>query len=167
MSVKECERCGSLNGLSVDGSFPRVEIPDEYDYLCRHCAEKVNTHTVGDMSDDALIASIVDDSMGYADPHHAAQHVEAFHEGERYAYCERAVSCFPMDESDVPDDDRMVLSGKPPGDLNRLIERARANWCAMDQEKRDELLEFVEAWREREDPGEISSIGLMYPTHGP
>jgi hypothetical protein len=162
MTIDTCDRCGnSYNGLPAH-RFARYEIPDEYDHICTDCAEEANTHTPDDMTDGQLVAAIMDDSLGYASPHHATRHVEQYREGDDpFVYCERAVSCFPADPDDYDEDDMGSFSGLPPGDLDALIESARQTWCAATEEKREELEEFAEAWAEAEDPDEIGGISLL------
>jgi hypothetical protein len=104
------------------------------------------------MSDKELIAAIVDDSIGYASPGHAAKHVEDFREDGETAYCERGAAVFDRD-------------------LDALIESARAHWLPIQEnnpEKAEGLLETVEQWQEvEEQEGLIASMGLssLYPTH--
>lgn len=123
--------------------------------------------TLDEMSDEALIAAIMDDSHGYASPHHARQHVEQYANGERFAYCERAVSCFPADDDAFADDDRAALTGHPPGDLQKLLESARQHWLRLSEERREDLLGLADEWANAESPGELSSISLLYPTQAP
>jgi hypothetical protein len=129
-------------------------VPEKFDRLCRDCAKEKNTHTAEEMDDEELIAAIIDDSIGYASPTHAAHHVEDFRDGDTKAHCERAAACFD-------------------GALNALIESARAHWLRIEQgnpEKAEQLLETVEQWREvEEQEGPIASMGIsvLYPTHAP
>jgi hypothetical protein len=129
-------------------------VPEEFERLCRDCAKETNCHTAEEMSDEELIAAIVDDSIGYASPAHAAKHVADFRDGGTEAWCERAAACFGRD-------------------LNTLIESARAHWLRIEQgnpEKADQLLETVEQWQEvEEQEGPIASMGisLLYPSHSP
>ena len=151
-SISICGRCGSYSGISV-GLFEQYRIPDEYDTLCTDCADEENTHTAEEMTDEELIAAIVDDSIGYAAPAHAAKHVQDFREGEDKAYCERGVAVFDTD-------------------LDALIESARAHWLRMQSnpEKVEQLLETVEEWQEvEEQEGQMASMGIsvLYPTHAP
>jgi hypothetical protein len=106
------------------------------------------------MSDEKLIAAIVDDSIGYASPEHAAKHVRDFRDGATEIWCERGTAIFDQD-------------------LNALIESARAYWLRIEQgnpEKAEQLLETVEQWRkveEQEGPAASISLSLLYPTHSP
>lgn len=147
MPIPTCDRCGSLNAIPVEDRL-RVEVPDKYDHLCRECAEEVNTHTLDDMTDDEIIAAIVDDSIGYASPGHAEGHLDRWKDGATEVYCERGHAVFD-------------------GDMEALMESARAKWCAMSEEKQERVLEFIKAWRERGDRGGLSATSMMYPTSGP
>lgn len=150
-SISTCDWCGSYSGITVE-YFEQYRIPDEFDTLCTDCASEVNTHGPEDMADEELIAAIVDDSIGYASPAHAARHVEDFREGGESAYCERGVAVFDRD-------------------LGALIESARAHWLRIKQgnpEKAEQLLETVEQWREveeQEGPAVSMGISSLYPTH--
>lgn len=164
--MTKCERCGSLNGIPAS-SHRHWETPDVWDYLCRDCAEEVNVHTVEEMTDGELVAAIMHDSIGYASPRHAAQHVEAFHDGDNFAFCERACACFPADLDEYDEDELADVAHPSPGDLNWLIERARRTWCRLDGDKRDRLEEFAEAWERAEDNTEACGVSAMYPTGAP
>jgi len=152
-SISTCDRCGSYSGITV-GYFEQYRIPDEYDTLCTDCAEEENTHTAEEMDEEELVAAIMDDSIGYASPTHAAKHVEDFREGGEKAFCERGAAVFDRD-------------------LDALIESARAHWLRIEQgnpEKAEQLLETVEQWREvEEQEGPMASMGIsaLYPTHAP
>ena len=152
-SISTCDRCGSYSGITVR-YFEQYRIPDEYDELCTDCAEEQNTHTAEEMDDEELIAGIVDDSIGYASPEHAAKHVKDFREGGESAYCERGAAVFDRN-------------------LDALIESARAHWLRIKQgnpEKAEQLLETVEQWREvekQEGPAASMGISVLYPTHSP
>jgi len=106
------------------------------------------------MSDEELIAAIVDDSIGYASPTHAVKHVEDFKEGGETVYCERGAAVFDRE-------------------LDALIESARAHWLRIEQgnpEKAEQLLETVKQWQEvEEQEGSMASMGIsvLYPTHAP
>jgi len=152
-SISTCDRCSSYSGITVE-YFKQYRIPDEYDELCTDCAEEENTHTAEEMDDRELVAAIMDDSIGYASPTHAAKHVEDFREGGDTAYCERGAAVFDRD-------------------LDALIESARAHWLRIEQgnpEKAEQLLETIEQWKEvEEEQGPAASMGLsvLYPTHSP
>jgi hypothetical protein len=152
-SILMCDRCGSYSGITVE-YFEQYRIPEEYDTLCTDCADEENTHTAEEMNDEELVAAIMDDSIGYASPTHAAKHVEDFREGGEKAFCERGAAVFDRD-------------------LAALIESARAHWLRIEQgnpEKAEQLLETVEQWREVEaKEGSAASMGIsvLYPTHGP
>jgi hypothetical protein len=183
-----CEACGGYSGLPVE-HHSIYEVPDVWETLCRDCAEELNTHTAADMSDGELVAAIMDDSLGYASPKHAQQHVEAFREGKNFAFCERAISCFPADPDDYtaekmhPDEtveldtvacdggDTMRTlqsnTGITPGDLNRLIDSARRRWCTMSDDKQEELREFAEEWDSLDDPAASMGVSMSYPVGGP
>ena len=92
-SIATCARCGSYSGISVE-YFERHRIPDEYDELCTDCAEEENTHTAEEMSDEEVIAAIIDDSIGYASPTHAENHVADFRDEGTEAYCERGAAVY-------------------------------------------------------------------------
>ena len=160
---EDFERC---DGCGRRGDWYPLYEGEEFGYrvpegmkVCNDCLEEHNTHTAADMSDDELIAAIIDDSIGYASPGHAARHVRDFRKGQeaieadgrRYGcWCERGSSCFD-------------------NDLDALIESARKHWLVMSEEKRENLLETVEAWREvEEEQGHGASMGvsMMYPTSG-
>lgn len=150
--LSTCDECGSYSAVSV-GYFEQYRIPDDYSALCTDCAEEVNTHTAEEMSDEELIAAIVDDSIGYASPGHAAKHVDDFREDGEKAYCERGSAVFNRD-------------------LDALIESARGHWLLIKRgnpEKAEALLETVEQWREVERESQAASMGIsvLYPTHGP
>ncbi|WP_188788225.1 hypothetical protein [Halobellus salinus] len=106
------------------------------------------------MSDKELIAAIVDDSIGYASPAHAAKHVKDFRQDGSAAYCERGAAVFNRD-------------------LDSLIESARGHWVSIEQgnpEKAEQLLETVEQWQEvEEQEGPMASMGIsvVWPTHAP
>ena len=150
-SISMCDRCGSYSGITVE-YFEQYRIPDEYDELCTACADEENTHTAEEMDDEELIAAIIDDSIGYASPTHAAKHVEDFREDGESAYCERGAAVFDRD-------------------LDALIESARAHWLRIEQgnsKKAEQLLETVEQWREveeQEGPAASMGISVLYPTH--
>lgn len=148
--ISRCEVCSSLSGLAVE-YHEAYRVPDEYEFLCTACAKRLNTHTADDLSDEELIAAIVDDSIGYASPAHAAKHVRDTRSGEETAYCERGVAVFE-------------------GDLDALIESARRHWLRLqtNPEKVERLLESVEEWREVEEQNPAASLGIscLYPTHG-
>ncbi|MFC7027836.1 hypothetical protein ACFQH8_10775 [Halomicroarcula sp. GCM10025710] len=114
----------------------------------------MNTHTAGEMSDEELVAAIMDDSIGYASPTHAATHVADFRDGGTEAYCERGAAVFDRD-------------------LDTLIESARAHWLRIEQgnpEKAEQLLDTVNQWREveeQEGPAASMGISVLYPTHSP
>jgi hypothetical protein len=114
----------------------------------------MNSHTAEDMSDKELIAAIVDDSIGYATPDHAARHVEDYREDRESVYCERGAAVFDRD-------------------LDSLIESARAHWLRIETgnpEKVERLFETVERWQEVENQeGPMASMGIsvLYPTHSP
>ena len=152
-SISTCDRCGSYSGITVR-YFEQYRIPDEYDELCTDCAEEQNTHTAEEMDDEELIAGIVDDSIGYASPEHAAKHVKDFREDGESAYCERGAAVFDRN-------------------LDALIESARAHWLRIKQgnpEKAEQLLKTVEQWREvekQEGPAASMGISVLYPTHSP
>lgn len=106
------------------------------------------------MSDEELIAAIVDDGIGYASPAHAGKHVADLREGGEQAFCERVSAVFKRD-------------------LDALIESARAHWLRIKKgnpEKSERLLETVEHWQEvEEQEGPMASMGIsvLYPTHAP
>ena len=153
LSSRSCDRCGAWSAVGVE-YYEQYRVPDEFERLCRDCAKTTNTHSVEDMSDEELIAAIVDDSIGYASPAHAEKHVEDFREGGESAYCERGAAVFHRD-------------------LDALIESARAHWLRIEQgnpEKAERLLETVEQWQEvEEQEGPMASMGIsvLYPTHAP
>lgn len=164
--MSKCELCGGYNGLAVE-HHPFYEVPDVWETLCRDCAEQENLHTAEDMDDGELVAAIMDDSMGYASPQHAQQHVEAWRDGEDFAFCERAISCYPADPDDYTDEEFQTNTGIHPGDLNRLIESARKRWCAASGEKRERLEAFAEKWAQLEEEEDgFTGVGSMYPTLG-
>jgi hypothetical protein len=152
-SISTCDICGSYSGVSVE-YFEQYRIPDDYEALCTDCAEEENTHTAEEMNDEELIAAIVDDSIGYANPAHAAKHVADFRGGGTEAYCERGAAVFDRD-------------------LGTLIESARAHWLRIEKgnpEKAERLLETIEQWQEvEEQEGPMASMGIsvLYPTHSP
>ena len=152
-SSRSCDHCGSWSAVGVE-YYESYRIPTEFDRVCQDCAREVNSHTVGDMDDKELIAAIMDDSIGYASPTHAAKHVRDFREGEDMAYCERGAAVFNRD-------------------LDALIESARAHWLRIERgnpEKAEQLLDTVEQWREvEEQEGPMASMGIsvLYPTHAP
>ena len=152
-SISTCDRCGSYSGITVE-YFEQYRIPDKYDELCTDCAEEQNSHTAEEMDNEELIAGIIDDSIGYASPTHAAKHVEDFREDGDTAYCERGAAVFSRD-------------------LDALIESARAHWLRIEQgnpKKAEQLLKTVEQWREVEkQKGSAASMGIsvLYPTHSP
>lgn len=94
-----------------------------------------------------LVAAICGDSIGYATPMHAIRHVEEYLNGQKDAYCERAVALFG-------------------GDLRRLIESAMQYWVRLNEDKRMELLDFVKKWlvEEMRDVVAGEMISLMFPT---
>jgi hypothetical protein len=134
--------------------YEQYRVPDEFERLCRDCAKELNMHTAEEMSDEELIAAIMDDSIGYASPQHAEKHVEDFRDDGEKAYCERGAAVFD-------------------GDLRALIESARAHWLRIERgnpEKAEQLLETVEQWREvekREGPMASMGVSVLYPTHAP
>ena len=138
-SISMCDRCGSYSGITVE-YFEQYRIPDEYDTLCTDCAEEENTHTAEQMSGEELTAAIVDDSIGYASPAHAARHVEDFREGGESAYCERGAAVFGRD-------------------LDALIESARAHWLRTHSLDNHRLGESV-LWR----PLRVRGSGSRTPT---
>jgi len=153
LSSRSCDRCGAWSAVGVE-YYEKYRVPEKFGRLCRDCAKTTNTHSVEDMSDEELIAAIVDDSIGYASPAHAAKHVEDFREGGESAYCERGAAVFGRE-------------------LDALIESARAHWLRIEQgnpEKTERLLDTVEQWQEiEEQEGQMASMGIsaLYPTHAP
>jgi len=153
ISSRSCDRCGSWSAVGVE-YHEQYRVPDEFERLCRECAKAENTHTAEAMSDEELIAAIVDDSIGYASPAHAIKHVRDFREDGDTAYCERGAAVFDRD-------------------LDALIESARAHWLAIKRgnpEKVEKLLETVEQWQEVEEqqgPAASMGISVLYPTHSP
>ena len=152
LSSRSCDRCGSWSAVGVV-YYEQYRIPNEFNRLCRDCAIEVNSHTAEEMADKELIAAIIDDSIGYASPTHAAKHVREFRDGEDAAFCERGAAVFD-------------------NDLDALIESARAHWLRVQSnpEKVDQLLETVEQWREveeQEGPAASMGISVLYPTHAP
>lgn len=152
LSSRTCDRCDSWSAVGVE-YYESYRIPNEFNRLCRDCVAEVNSHTADEMDDEELIAAIIDDSIGYANPTHAAKHVREFRDGEDTAFCERGMAVYQ-------------------GDLNALIESARGHWLRMQSnpEKVDRLLKTVEQWREvEEQEGPIASMGIsvLYPTHAP
>jgi hypothetical protein len=148
-----CDECGSWSAVGVE-YYEQYRVPDEYERLCRDCAQDLNEHTAEEMTDEELVAAIMDDSIGYASPRHAEKHVIDFREGGAEAYCERGAAVFQRD-------------------LHALIESARAHWLRIERgnpEKAEALLETVEQWREVEETeGPMASMGIssLYPTHAP
>lgn len=126
-----------------------------------------------DLDDGVLVAAIMDDSLGYASPDHAERHVEDLrdmrgdgdgdHDG--YAYCERAMSCYPADNYE--DDDRAMLTGHPPGSTRKLIASAVRHWQCMSDDKQAEIEDFAEEWADVDDDVASMSVGLSYPVAGP
>jgi hypothetical protein len=152
ISSHGCDHCESRSAVGVK-YYEQYRVPNEFERLCRDCAKELNTHTAEEMSDKELIAAIVDDSIGYASPGHAAKHVEDFREGGDSAYCERGAAVFDQD-------------------LDALIESARAHWLPIQEnnpEKAAALLETVEQWQEVEQESTAASMGVsvLYPTHSP
>ena len=153
LSSRSCDRCSSWSAVGVE-YHEQYRVPEKFDRLCRDCAKETNTHTAEEMSDEELIAAIMDDSIGYASPTHAAKHVRDFREGGEKAFCERSQAVFQ-------------------GDLDALIESARAHWLRIERgnpEKAEQLLETVEQWREveeKEGPAASMGISSLYPTHAP
>jgi len=153
LSTRSCDRCGSWSAVGVE-YYQQYRVPDEYERLCRDCAKDTNTHSAEEMSDEELIAAIMDDSIGYASPAHAERHVEDFREGGSEVFCERGVSVFEKD-------------------LDALIESARGHWLRIEQgnpEKAEQLLETVEQWQEveeQEGPAASMTISCLYPTYAP
>jgi hypothetical protein len=153
LSSRSCDRCGAWSAVGVE-RYEQYRVPKGFDRLCRDCAKETNTHTAEGMSDEELIAAIVDDSIGYASPEHAAKHVRDFRDGATEIWCERGAAIFDQD-------------------LNALIESARAHWLRIEQgnsEKAERLLKTVEHWQEiEEQEGQIASMGIstLYPTHAP
>ena len=153
LSSRSCDRCGSWSAVGVE-YYEQYRVPEKYERLCRDCAKKANTHRAEDMCDKELIAAIIDDSIGYASPAHAAKNVEDFREGGESAYCERGAAVFDRD-------------------LNALIESARAHWLPIQEnnpEKAEQLLETVEQWQEveeQEGPAASMGVSVLYPTHSP
>lgn len=151
LSTRSCDRCSSWSAVGVN-YCEQYRVPNEYERLCRDCAKETNTHTAEMMSDEELIAAIMDDSIGYASPAHAQRHVQDYKEDEDTAYCERGAAVFDRD-------------------LNALIESARAHWLPIQEnnpEKAERLLEIVEQWREvevQEGPAASVGISVLYPTH--
>jgi len=153
LSSRSCDRCGEWSAVRVD-YYAQYRVPNEYERLCRGCAKETNTHTAEMMSDEELIAAIMDDSIGYASPAHAQRHVQDYKEDEDTAYCERGAAVFDRD-------------------LNALIESARGHWLPIQEnnpEKAERLLETVEQWSEvevQEGPAASMGISALYPTHSP
>lgn len=153
ISSRSCDHCGSWSAVGVE-LYDQYRVPEEFDRLCRDCAEDTNSHTAEEMSDEELIAAIVDDSIGYASPAHAEKHITDFRDGGTEAWCERGAACFDRD-------------------LHELIESARAHWLRIERgnpEKAERLLETVEQWQEVEkEEGTVASMGIsvLYPTHSP
>jgi hypothetical protein len=172
MSIDKCEVCGSYNGLPTD-SFRAYRIESEYSHLCRACAEQENTHTVDEMTDVELCAAIMDDSIGYAMPGHAIQHVEQYRESDGphddpFVWCERGRAVFPADPDDYADAPPEVKDtlDRGPGDLYALIERARKSWCGMDDDKRERLVEMVKETQELDSATQMG-LSSLYPTNSP
>jgi hypothetical protein len=153
ISSRSCDRCGSWSAVGVE-YYEQYRVPDDFERLCRDCAKETNIHSAEEMSDEELIAAIMDDSIGYASPTHAEKHVADFRDGGTEAYCERGAAVYGRD-------------------LEALIESARAHWLRIKQgnpEKAEQLLETVEQWREvEEQEGPMASMGIsaLYPTHAP
>jgi len=150
ISSRSCDHCGSWSAVGVE-YYEQYRVPDKFERLCRECAQELNSHTAEEMADEELIAAIMDDSIGYASPTHAAKHVRDFREGDTEAFCERASAVFQTD-------------------LEALIESARAHWLRIEQgnpEKAEQLLETVEQWKEVEEeqgPAASMSLSTLYPT---
>jgi hypothetical protein len=150
---RSCDRCGSWSAVGVE-YYEQYRVPEKFDRLCRDCAKEENTHTAEEMSDEELIAAIMDASIGYASSAHTEKHVRDYREGGDTAYCERAAAVFYRD-------------------LDALIESARAHWRPIQEnnpEKAEQPLETVEQWKEvdeQEAPAASMGISVLYPTHSP
>lgn len=101
-----------------------------------------------EMTEDELIGAIVDDSIGYASPKHARDHVEDYKNGKERAYCERGRAIYK-------------------GNLEKLIKSAVKHWQFLNDEKKERILDNVEQWKKIEKKDGIASqgISMMYPTN--
>lgn len=154
-----CGRPGNLYPLFEGDEVSGYRIPAG-ETMCRTCAKEQNVHTPADMTDQELIAAIVDDSHGYASPKHAARHVSDYRAGRdalaaedrKYGcWCERGSACFD-------------------NDLDALIESARRHWLTLTDDQQAAVCERIDDWQTveaTEDTAASLSLSMLYPTTTP
>lgn len=92
------------------------------------------------------ICALVDASIGYFMPSHAALVVERFERGETECWAERCIACFG-------------------GDLRRMVESDRRFWAGLREERREGVRDFVRQAMEL-DGQRQGTLSLMFPTMG-
>ncbi|MGQ3329029.1 hypothetical protein [Halorubrum sp. FL23] len=129
ISSRSCDHCGSLSAIGVE-HYKQYRVSDEFERLCWKCAQELNSHTAEELTDEELVAAIVDGSIGHGTPAHAVTYVQEFRDGGVTASYEQ----------DVADLDT---------DLGALIESARAHWLHIESEYPQKAEQLIEAVRQK------------------
>lgn len=99
---------------------------------------------ISERGDDAMVAALVEGSIGYFTVDHADIDIADFKRGGMKSYCERADACFKLD--------RVAMYVHDIGVFNR---------CSP--EKQSKLVELVKQLRKLDHMGQVS-ISMAYPT---
>jgi hypothetical protein len=95
----------------------------------------------------ALIAALMEDSIGYLVPVSADLHIKEWERGETTCFCERCVYVFN-------------------GDLRQCVEHAARRWLEdLPEDRRQPLLERVEQISKLDEVSQTTA-GLLWPTLG-
>lgn len=134
ISSRSCDHCGSLSAIGVE-HYKQYRVSDEFERLCWKCAQELNSHTAEELTDEELVAAIVDGSIGYGTPAHAVTYVQEFRDGGETASCEQCVEDLDTD-------------------LGALIESARAHWLRIETEHPQKTEQLIEAVKQRQEAQE-------------
>lgn len=145
--------CKSCQGCSYPCEKKQREFWDDYNaglqgfssFAARYL-DGISTinEFIATRGDNAMVAALIEGSIGYFTVKHAENDLAAWKRGEMQSYCERAMACFRCDRID------MYLH-----DI-RYFESCSA-------EKQAKLIEFVNATRGMDSISQMS-ISMHYPT---
>jgi hypothetical protein len=107
---------------------------------------KIET-TLQEKGKEWIIAAMVDGSIGYHTPEHAARLIDRYLSGQREDWCERCMACFNCDL------EKMILSDI---ELFEAIEQRDPDYVKT-------VIQRVQVIRSL-DPDEQMTVSLLYPT---
>ena len=105
---------------------------------------------IQEKGEDWAVAAVVDGSIGYYSPVGARHVVQDFLAGHKQCCSERCLACFG-------------------GDMAKMVRNDLERFLYVEEhqpERAARVVAFCRQWERVENPGDISGIGLAYPTLG-